>query len=727
MKIPASWQDEIDRGTEFGRKASKAIASMPADPEVSRQLLSIPPQNRPGDVLHNLLRSRYGVTIASCKCQEWIDRMNVWTPNGCRDHLEEIVDHLFEEASTNENVSNAIRMALKVPIVGKLEGKRQLRNLVREAITMAESAPHSKMSQEELAIRLASPASEWPSDWKNWPNVIQYHRDLVQQCLADSKNKTTEFVNEEPKQGILIPAGGFCRLYGPSATPQPYFWCAYAAAHMLRHYGCVLPIEFWFLPGEMEQIEYAEIYAKRLSVTCHVVDTENMRCVHGWQVKINAILQSNLDQIIYLDADNIVTADPAYLLDSKEFSENAAMFWGDNPNLKDHRGYIGPQQWERLGSSRLDTVRDIEAGQMVIDKRRGIAALSVVKHLADHADYWGGFNGGSPGVWYGDKTDFHAGFALTETPHWINQQFKWNPGGFYEHRDPAGKLLFQHACHRKGHLVNGHKIQNLIGGNQLWECVYFRSPVTFPDGSIADCQALISPEKQFEILDDHKGMSRTVWLDVLSRNEYILPPTFNSRDVILDIGGNSGAFAYACLRRGAGKVVSVEPHPDTAERMRKNVHQFGDRVEVIQAAVWRSDLPSRPVNLHPHGGQDWSCGYSITLSNDGEAEWEVPSITLDSLLVRLNRVHILKLDCEGSEFPILYTSNELDRCEHIIGEYHLDGDMTLGGEPPQGGWLPWSIAGLTEFLESRGFEIHKIKPSGPTVGGFWARNLHPKA
>jgi hypothetical protein len=92
--------------------------------EKQPQASSAPPQNRPGDVLHNLLRSRYGVTIASCKCQEWIDRMNAGRQTGAEITLKKSLTICFEEASTNENVSTAIRMALKVPIVGKLEGKR---------------------------------------------------------------------------------------------------------------------------------------------------------------------------------------------------------------------------------------------------------------------------------------------------------------------------------------------------------------------------------------------------------------------------------------------------------------------------------------------------------------------------------------------------------------------------------------------------------------------------
>jgi len=660
------------------------------------------PQNRPGDVLHNLLKTRYGVTVASCKCQEWIDRMNTWGPLGCREHLEEIVAHLFEEASTNVNVSVAIRMALKVPLVGKVEGKRQLRHVVSEAIEMAKMAPNRNTTQEELAVRLLSPAHNWPEGWRNWPHVIEYHRELLRKALTQPVREPEP---HSQSRAILIPAGGRCMIYDKSA-PQFYFWGAYAAAWVLRSYGCTLPIQFWFLPGEMEEIEFCELHARRVAATCHVVDTSGMRCVHGWQIKINAILQTEYQQIIHLDADNIVTRDPSYLFDCEAFQQNAAMFWMDNPNVNDFHGRIIEDQWKRTGATRTDRINDIETGQMVIDKIRGAKALQIVKHFADRADYWEGFNGGERGVWYGDKTSFHMGFKLTETPHYIQPWNRWNAGGFYEHCDPSNEVICQHACHRKGHLNNGHAIQNLKGNVLIAEAAAFRSPLEFLDGSIEDAMRCIAPERCFEIEPDR--ISRETWLDVLGRNEYLLAPTISSDAIVIDIGANSGAFSYACLRRGAGTVVAFEPGP-VAELCSRNCAEFGDRFEVIQRAVWRSDEPVESLSLAPSHRERHSGSVSAVLPKTGPTI-TAPAIDLDSVLRRFDKVHILKLDCEGSEYPILMTSTELSRIEHILGEYHHVN-------------LEWSMESLKVRLESQGFEVYRIMPHGDTHGNFWARNV----
>jgi FkbM family methyltransferase len=754
VKIPQAWRNEIAKGTPFGLRAAEAAARMGVSFDAdSQEVIVTDTQNRPGDVLHNLLKVRYGVTIASCKCQEWIDRMNAWGPEGCLDHIKEIVDHLFDEASSNPNVSIAVRMGLQVPIFGERVGRYKLDRLITEAIAMAQYAPNQSISQDELAIRLETPAHDWPKGWRDWPNVIEYHKNLLAKELAkpnpfpetrgqmialdgtvlsrwssydrpsggsgngeSATSGSGSHLSANPSRAILIPAGGRCQIYDKSA-PQFYFWGAFAAAWRLRYVGCTLPIEFWFLPGEMEEIAHCELFARQVAATCHVVDTSKMRVVHGWQIKINAILQTNYKQILHLDADNIVAKDPTYLFDCQEFKDNAAMFWMDNPVVNDFHGRITEQQWERTGV-KGERLNDIETGQILIDKDRAAKALQIIKHFADRADYWEGFNGGERGVWYGDKTSFHVGCKLTNTRHYIRMygpefvkhiagQKLWtvfNAGGFYAHSDSKGSVVFQHACHKKGHLHNGHHIQNLQGNQQIQEAATFKSPLAFLDGSIEDSLRCIAPERMFDIEPDR--ISREVWMDVFTRNEYLLGPEIPADAVVIDIGANSGAFSYACLRRGAGTVVAFEPGP-VAERCSRNCAEFGDRFEVIQRAVWRSDEPVGTLSLAPSHRERHSGSVSAVLPATGPAI-TASAIDLDSVLRRFSQVHILKLDCEGAEYPILMTSTELHRVEHILGEYHHVNDA-------------WSMEALKAFLESQGFEVYRIIKHEKTHGNFWAR------
>jgi hypothetical protein len=77
-------------------------------------------------------------------------------------------------------------------------------------------------------------------------------------------------------------------------------------------------------------------------------------------------------------------------------------------------------------------------------------------------------------------------------------------------------------------------------------------------------------------------------------------------------------------------------------------------------------------------------------------------------------VRLLKMDCEGSEWPLLYTSSELDRVQAVCGEYH---------EIPQadGEWeYEWNAAGLNQFLVACGFRQIEVCEHLWPWGHFWA-------
>ncbi len=57
------------------------------------------PATGPGTELHKLLSRIAGeAPTATCGCKDRIARMDRWGPDGCREHLDEIVDWLLKEA-----------------------------------------------------------------------------------------------------------------------------------------------------------------------------------------------------------------------------------------------------------------------------------------------------------------------------------------------------------------------------------------------------------------------------------------------------------------------------------------------------------------------------------------------------------------------------------------------------------------------------------------------------
>jgi FkbM family methyltransferase len=195
--------------------------------------------------------------------------------------------------------------------------------------------------------------------------------------------------------------------------------------------------------------------------------------------------------------------------------------------------------------------------------------------------------------------------------------------------------------------------------------------------------------------------------DVFVQNEYRLPERFSRDDVIIDIGANIGTFAAACLVRGAGKVVCFEPEPRNFDVLKRNLAQWG-RADCRRMGVWRSDEEG-PMRFEDRGQDTATHFMSLT------GTIEAPGVGLDSILREFGEVRLVKLDCEGSEYPILFTCTELPRAQEIVGEYH-----TLAKRV-----LPWDCTpdGLSRHLGSLGFDV-SIAPHdefGHSVGHFFAR------
>jgi FkbM family methyltransferase len=200
--------------------------------------------------------------------------------------------------------------------------------------------------------------------------------------------------------------------------------------------------------------------------------------------------------------------------------------------------------------------------------------------------------------------------------------------------------------------------------------------------------------------------------DVIGGNEYRLPDRFGPDDVVIDIGAHIGAFSYAALVRGAGRVYAFEAHPINHAIASHNVARFAGRVQCRNLAVWRSDQPEQLLfndaltSFQPNTG-----GISVLWNDEG---LPVASVSLDDLLAEASRnfarrVRLLKLDCEGAEYPILYTSRHLEIVDELSGEYH-DIDPA---EVPERALVAdqrehFNGAGLKRFLESQGFSVDLV-------------------
>jgi len=219
-----------------------------------------------------------------------------------------------------------------------------------------------------------------------------------------------------------------------------------------------------------------------------------------------------------------------------------------------------------------------------------------------------------------------------------------------------------------------------------------------------------------------------LWSDITQRNEYRLPDRIEPGATVVDIGAHVGIFARECLERGAEHVVCVEANNENYSRLYRNLARYGPRVTLIHGACWRSDRTTEWLRLEHKPGAEHSGGGSVVDTAEGQL---CRTIGLDEILALVpRRVRLLKIDCEGAEWPILFTASRLDRVDALCGEWHLarlDRAVSAWGLPgldqaPSPSTNPdYYLGQLRSRLSSAGFRDIELPTNVPCLGWIFAR------
>lgn len=133
--------------------------------------------------------------------------------------------------------------------------------------------------------------------------------------------------------------------------------------------------------------------------------------------------------------------------------------------------------------------------------------------------------------------------------------------------------------------------------------------------------------------------------------------------VVLDIGGNIGAFAYTAIEQGAKMVHSFEPEPDNIKMFKK---QNLENVKLYEYAVFNEDGEANfYVNTQKNKG-------THTLRETrGRDCITVKTIALEKVLNKI-KPDMIKIDIEGGEYFLDF--NLIFNCKsikYIAMEIHL--------------------------------------------------------
>jgi FkbM family methyltransferase len=134
---------------------------------------------------------------------------------------------------------------------------------------------------------------------------------------------------------------------------------------------------------------------------------------------------------------------------------------------------------------------------------------------------------------------------------------------------------------------------------------------------------------------------------------------------VLDIGAHVGGFSFHAASSGAARVVAFEAGSDNFALLQRNC--AAPNIECRHAAVWNvaGELTWGPGGFGGNPVVNTGGGGMMAPGDE-----KVTAVAFDDVVRELGRVDILKIDAEGSEYPILMTSKRLGQVERIVGEYH---------------------------------------------------------
>jgi FkbM family methyltransferase len=160
------------------------------------------------------------------------------------------------------------------------------------------------------------------------------------------------------------------------------------------------------------------------------------------------------------------------------------------------------------------------------------------------------------------------------------------------------------------------------------------------------------------------------------------PPEGIVPRTIVDLGANAGVTVADNARAfPQARIVAVELDPGNAAQARRNTAPWGDRVTILQGAVWHEDgeVPYAPEQGHEYG------------LRAGSGSAVAPALSMDTILSHVDgRVDYMKMDIEGVEARLLSgeAARWLERVDSISLQTHP----------------PYMLTDCARDLEAAGFD-----------------------
>jgi len=253
---------------------------------------------------------------------------------------------------------------------------------------------------------------------------------------------------------------------------------AMLAIAALHHVGSRLPIELWhdhdpLLLGESGEVAHAALNSIADVTLVDFYDFPEGQSVTGFETLSFAIRYSNFSEVLFIDSDNALLADPSPLFDLPEYAETGALFWRDQIFSREMT-IEGNYLWQVIGVEERPQ-HDMESGQMLINRRKHWKPVLLVDYFNRYPDHWfWTFSWGDKDLWQWAWLALNASFYLSPR-HFEYMYDEDEKSHSHTQLHPSdGAALFWHRA-----LLKWRHIRN----DQKSRCFY-ASPV-IADGRVA--------------------------------------------------------------------------------------------------------------------------------------------------------------------------------------------------------------------------------------------------
>lgn len=164
-----------------------------------------------------------------------------------------------------------------------------------------------------------------------------------------------------------------------------------------------------------------------------------------------------------------------------------------------------------------------------------------------------------------------------------------------------------------------------------------------------------------EVLLELQKQNPFIFDEIFFRNVYKTGEELKDK-IVLDIGANVGIFSIAAIHYGTKKVYSYEPFRSNFDVLTNNISMLENshpelkgRISALNRAI---TFDKRSISMTGSEGE-------ATVSGLGNIE-------SDTILEAARDANVLKIDCEGSEYEILFNvdGNFIRRFDIIYAEFH---------------------------------------------------------